>query len=218
MSAGMPWPDRLKYSNFTDAVRTYFEDLAAVRALKMITLGSFPFYLALLSPFVAAMSMKIGDVISMQNPGFPGCFLCMIPVLKPYVLSPSGLISAFVFFIGYNIVTNNRPFDIIKPKVDIIEGPIMEYAAKWRGLYYLFTGLISFALSSIFVSLFIGLPFDVLNPGLALVHLALISLLPACAAVLRAFSPVLTFKQIYPISYAASVMGMFALLLAAVGH
>jgi energy-converting hydrogenase B subunit O len=200
MSAGMPYPDDVKGAK-TGGVKAYFEDVAAVRALKMITFGSFPFYVALILPFLSAGSLRVSDVVA----------------ASPALFSVSGLLSAFVYFIGYNIIINNRPFDIVKPKVDIIEGPTMEYAAGWRALTYVMKGLAMFALSSVFVTLYVGIPLDVANgPALAL-HLLLAMALPALASVLRAYSPVLTFRQIYPISLTLTLLGVAALALRAAG-
>ncbi|MFH1403583.1 MAG: NADH-quinone oxidoreductase subunit H [Candidatus Altiarchaeota archaeon] len=198
MSAGMSCGDRAKHASFSGVPSRYFEEVGASRALKMITLGSFPFYIALFVPFVMAKSVSIPDVLSLDAPA---------------IVSLPGIIAAAVYFIGFNILTNNRPFDIIKPKVDIIEGPLMEYAASWRGMYYLFSGLLSFTLSSLFVTIFAGIPLDFMSPGLLLPHLFLVIMLPACSAVMRAFSPVFTFKQIYKVSFASTLVGLIALLL-----
>jgi energy-converting hydrogenase B subunit O len=101
--------------------------------------------------------------------------------------------------------------------VDIIEGPLLEYAAVWRGLYYLLMGFLSFTLSSLFVTLFVGIPFDVRFPFVMLLHLILVVILPVCSAVLRAFSPVFTFKQIYFVSFTSTMLGVIALVLSAMG-
>ncbi|MFC2162495.1 NADH-quinone oxidoreductase subunit H, partial [Candidatus Altiarchaeota archaeon] len=127
MSVRMPANDMTRYASFKDAVRTPFERVSAVRSLKMITLGSFPFYIALFIPFVKAGGVGFADVGRLS---------------WPVIGSLSGLLGAATYFIGYNIMTNNRPFDIIKPKVDIIEGGLMEYAAAWRGMYYVLSGVL----------------------------------------------------------------------------
>jgi len=200
-----------------EATRQYFESRGALRAFKMITLGSFPFYIALFIPFGIVGSMDIGDIVTFQNISYPlnGGFslLQYITQLNPIILSPLGLITAVIYFVGYNILTNNRPFDIIKPKVDIIEGPIMEYASVWRALYYLTQNLLSFTLSSIFIVTFVGIPLDVRFPNIALLHLLLCIVLPVFAGVVRIFSPVFTFKQIFPVSARLSLMGLVVLIL-----
>lgn len=198
MSRSMPFPDMLEGAKKMGK-RAFFEDIAATRSLKMITFGSFPFYLALSVPFVSAKTMDVAKVL--EGPA--------------QILSASGIIAAVIYFVGYNMLINNRPFDIIKPKVDIIEGPMMEYSAKWRALAYETRGLVMFALSSIFVALFLGVPFSIERWDILLIHLGLSMVLPAFASILRAFSPVLTFRQIYPISMSLSLLGIFAI---ALGH
>ncbi len=196
MSKSMPFPDTVSGGK-KQGMRSFFEEHSAVRSLKMITLGSFPFYLALALPFLAAGSLSISEVVGN----------------KPVLFSLSGVIGAFVYFVGYNILSNNRPFDIIKPKVDVIEGPYMEYAGKWRALAYEMRGLIMFVLSSVFVSLYLGIPMSFENPITLAEHLLLALVLPIFAAVLRAFSPVLTFRQIYPIASSLTFLGFLALVL-----
>jgi energy-converting hydrogenase B subunit O len=194
MSKSMAFPDVLSGGK-KEGLRIFFEEHSAVRALKMITVGSFPFYVALALPFMAAKSLEVSDVISKT----------------PAILTLSGVVGAVVYFISYNIVSNNRPFDIIKPKVDVIEGPYMEYAGKWRALAYEMRGLLMFVLSSMFVTLYLGIPISFDNiPALAL-HLVLSLILPVSAAVIKAFSPVLTFKQIIPISTSLTLLGLLAL-------
>jgi len=201
MSTGMPFPDTIRGSKEA-GVRSYFEDVAAVRALKMITFGSFPFYIALTIPFMRAGSLEIGAVL----------------LTHPAALATvSGIIGAVVYFLGYNMLANNRPFDIVKPKVDIMEGPMMEYIAGWRALAHAMRGLALFVLSSVFVTLYLAVPFDLAKPGTAALHLALVIVMPALAAVLKAYSPVLTFKQIYPVSHALTVLGIVAVALAYLG-
>ncbi|MFH1055457.1 MAG: NADH-quinone oxidoreductase subunit H [Candidatus Altiarchaeota archaeon] len=200
MSESMPYPDILKGAK-EEGVRSFFEDVAAVRSLKMITLGSFPYYVALILPFAAAGSMDVATVLSG----------------KPAIFTITGAFMAFIYFMGFNIIANNRPFDIIKPKVDIMEGPWMEYAATWRALTYVMKGFVMFTLSSVFVTLYLGVPLDVNNANTAAVHLALALVMPILAAILKAYSPVLTFKQIYPISYKLTVAGLVALAVNVMG-
>ncbi|MBD3387810.1 MAG: NADH-quinone oxidoreductase subunit M [Candidatus Altiarchaeales archaeon] len=200
MSKSMPFPDTIAGSKLGGA-RSYFEDVAAVRSLKMITFGSFPFYIALLMPFAHVMSMDVEAVLA--GP--------------PLIFTLSGLVAAFIYFIGYNMLINNRPFDIIKPKIDVIEGPVMEYAAGWRGMYYLKKGFSMFVLSSVFVTLFIGVPPDLSDPGTLVTHMCVALAFPVCASILKAYSPVFTFKQIYPISLSLTVLGVLALTLNIIG-
>lgn len=231
MSATHPTEDRVPGARFSNAPLPGIEGQAALRALKMVTVGSFPLYLAMFIPFAMASSIAIADVVVLQNPAYkaylierltaaaapPSYVLSlsdtmeMLTSLKPLLFTLPGILGAILYFLGFNIITNNRPFDIIKPKVDVIEGPIMEYAALWRALAYLLNALLSFTMASLFVAFFIGIPLDVRLVGPFLVHVALCFALPAGAAVLRAFSPVLTFRQIYPISISGTVAGIVVL-------
>lgn len=204
MSCGLPFPDKIRGSVRMDSIRQYFEGHSAVRALKMVTLGSFPFYIALLIPFVAAGSIDFRDIIAYQE-------------TIPFIATPIGIAAAVLYFIGYTIVTNTRPFDIIKPKVDVIEGPIMEYASRWRALYYLGNSLLVFALASIFVTAFIGVPFDPTMPSVLATHLVLCLLLPMLSSILSIYSPVFTFKQIYGVSTTLSLIGLVLLILTMAG-
>lgn len=200
MSKTMPFPDTLEGGK-ARGLRSYFEDVAATRSLKMITFGSFPFYLALAMPFIAVDTTRVSQVI----------------MSTPSIASISGILGAVVYFFGVNLITNNRPFDIIKPKVDIIEGPYMEYMAKQRALTYEVKGLLIFVLSSMFVTLYLGIPFDVMDPVILAKHLILALVIPVACAILKAFSPVLTFKQIIPITTSLSFLGMLAIGLNYVG-
>jgi energy-converting hydrogenase B subunit O len=200
MSKTMAFPDLIRGSR-EKASRVFFEEVGSLRALKMLTLGSFPYYVSLTFPFIAAQSLLVRDVLA--GP--------------PAILSASGALAAAVYFIGYNIVTNNRPFDIIKPKVDIIEGPLMEYAGRWRGLTYLSRAFLVFTLSSVFITLYVGIPLNFYEAELAVAHLTLALAFPAASAVLKAYSPVLTFKQILPISYYLTMAGLAAIMLNIMG-
>ncbi|MCX6695426.1 MAG: NADH-quinone oxidoreductase subunit H [Candidatus Altiarchaeota archaeon] len=223
MSLKMPFPDLIKGAKESD-VRRFFEEISAARSLKMITLGSFPIYVALFVPFAAAGSLFIPNVVILQNPlvVLSGTIslesiMVLLSMWTPFLLTVPGIICAVVYFIGYNILTNTRPFDIIKPKIDVIEGPVMEYASVWRGFYVFFTGLLSFTLSSLFITVFLGIPLLLSNQTILFAHLLLIPILPILSATLKAFSPVFTFKQILPISMASSALAFIALALTYAG-
>ncbi|MFH1721904.1 MAG: NADH-quinone oxidoreductase subunit H [Candidatus Altiarchaeota archaeon] len=223
MSSKLPYPDQVTGAKFENAKRGSIESQGAQRALKMVTIGSFPMYLAMFIPFVMVASIAVGDVVSMQNPVYSQLVasaksvsafdqfndsLEMLRNINPLILTLPGFLGAIIYFLGYNIITNNRPFDIIKPKVDIIEGPLMEYAAIWRAFVYILNAMLSFTMASLFVTFFIGIPLDIRLFIPFVFHLILCFMLPAAAAILRAFSPVLTFNQIYPVSIAATVAGI----------
>ena len=196
MSKTMSYPDMLTGAK-TGGIRVFFEDISALRSLKMITFGSFPFYIALSLPFINAQSPDIAAILSKQ----------------PMILTISGFIAAVIYFFGYNILINNRPFDIIKPKIDIIEGPMMEYMAGLRGYTYILKGLLSFTLSSLFVTTYLTIPLMFNDPLNLSLHLIACLILPVGSAILKAYSPVLTFKQIYPITTTLTFLGLCSIAL-----
>ena len=120
MSVRMPFPDKIKGATHLNSNRSFIEDISAKRSLRMITYGSFPLYLALFAPVTAAGSIFLSDIAAYQHAN------------GPFLFTASGAIAAIVFFIGYMIILNEYPFSIIKAKSDVIEGPYMEYAAKYR--------------------------------------------------------------------------------------
>ena len=138
MSVRMPFPDKIKGATHLNSNRSFIEDISAKRSLRMITYGSFPLYLALFAPVTAAGSIFLSDIAAYQHAN------------GPFLFTASGAIAAIVFFIGYMIILNEYPFSIIKAKSDVIEGPYMEYAAKYRAVVYLTRGFFMFVLGAIF--------------------------------------------------------------------
>ncbi|MDI9644789.1 MAG: NADH-quinone oxidoreductase subunit H [Candidatus Verstraetearchaeota archaeon] len=215
LTTGMPVPDLAKGSKHTNIRREYAEQHSAERALKMMAIGSLPLYLALLVPFAAAKSGLISAVVSMQNPSYApnsGWLWISLPS-NPLIFTLPGILAAIVFFVGYVMLLNEKPFSILKAKVDVIEGGVLEYASSLRAYYYLMRNVLLFALSSIFVTLFVGIPFDPFMPLMMALNLVLSLVLPMMLAVLVAFSPILTFRQIYPATIGVSAIGVLALLL-----
>lgn len=125
----------------------------------------------------------------------------------------AGVIGAVVFFIGYMILLNEYPFAILKTKADVIEGPYMEYAAKYRAFVYITRGFLMFTLGCLFSALFLGVPPNIMDWDI-LINIAVAVLFPVLMAIFSAFAPVFTYKQFYPVTAAASVLGVLALLVA----
>lgn len=220
LSVGMPYPDIASGAKIRGLRRDYVEQHSAVRAFKMIGVGSFPLYITLLVPFAMAGSIFVEDVIKLQNPGWSlyAALDTSIRVLPkhPNLFTVPGALAAFVYFIGFMILLNEKPFNIMKAKADVVEGPLLEYAALSRTFVYILREVLLFSLSSIFVSFFLGVPLDPSNPMLLVLHVLLCFPLVIGSAILSAFTPILTFKQIYPISFTTSAIGVLALLLAIV--
>ncbi len=214
LSTSMPVPDLAKGSKMPCARREFVEQHSSERALKMMAIGSLPIYLALIVPFVAAKSPLISMVVAYQNPAYFSTPWYGLPVPScPIILSISGFLAAIVYLMGYTMLLNEKPFNILKAKVDVIEGGVLEYASKLRGYYYIMRNLLLFAMSSIFVTLFFGIPFDPLMPLAFLTNMLLSLILPVSLAILVAFSPTLTFRQIYPITVGLSAIGVLAMIL-----
>lgn len=200
MSVRMPFPDIVKGAADPDVTRSFIEDISSRRSLRMITYGSFPLYLSLFGAVAQSGSIFIGKIVEYQQ------------IHGPYLFTVSGMIAAVVFFIGYMVVLNEYPFSIVKAKSDVIEGPYMEYAAKYRGIVFLSRGLLMFTLAALFSVLFIGVPVNLFSWGIVLnIIVALIFVL--AMGIFSAFSPVFTNRQLLPVSIAASLLGILAIAL-----
>ncbi|WP_406533686.1 respiratory chain complex I subunit 1 family protein [Methanobrevibacter sp.] len=200
MSLRMPFPDLAKGAAHLNVQRSFVEDISAKRSLRMITYGSFPLYLALFAPVTAARSIFLQDIVRYQQ------------INGPFLFTVSGAIAAIVFFIGYMIILNEYPFSIIKAKSDVIEGPYMEYAAKYRSIVYLTRGFFMFVLGCIFSVLFIGIPPSILSWGI-LVNIAVALIFVFMMGILSAFSPVFTNRQLLPTILGATLLGVLSIVL-----
>ena len=200
MSVNMPFPDQIKGAAHNNANRSFIEDISAKRSLRMITYGSFPLYLALFAPVTAAGSIFLQDIVSFQQ------------VNGPFLFTVSGGIAAIVFFIGYMIILNEYPFSIIKAKSDVIEGPYMEYAAKYRAVVVITRGFFMFVLGAIFSVLFIGVPPTIMSWGI-LINIAVALIFVFMMGIFSAFTPVFTNRQLLPTILGATLLGILSIVL-----
>ena len=200
MSVRMPFPDKIKGATHLNSNRSFIEDISAKRSLRMITYGSFPLYLALFAPVTAVGSIFLSDIAAYQQAN------------GPFLFTVSGALAAIVFFIGYMIILNEYPFSIIKAKSDVIEGPYMEYAAKYRAVVYLTRGFFMFVLGAIFSVLFIGVPPTILSWGI-LVNIAVALIFVFMMGIFSAFSPVFTNRQLLPTILGSTLLGILAIVL-----
>ncbi len=200
MSVKMPFPDRVNGAVHINAPLSFVEDISAKRSLRMITYGSFPLYLALFAPVTAARSIFLKDIVIFQQ------------VHGPFLFTVAGGIAAIVFFIGYMIILNEYPFSIIKAKSDVIEGPYMEYASKYRSIVVLTRGFFMFVLGSIFSVLFIGVPPSIFSLGL-LVNIVVALIFVFMMGVFSAFAPVFTNKQLLPTILGTTLLGILSIVL-----
>ncbi len=99
----------------------------------------------------------------------------------------------------------------MKTKADVIEGPYLEYMSKYRAYTYITRGLLIFVLASLFTTMFIGIPPNILSPGI-LITIAVAIIFSILMAVMSAFSPVFTFRQFYPVVAATSILGVLAIV------
>ncbi|MCK9151453.1 respiratory chain complex I subunit 1 family protein [Methanobacterium alcaliphilum] len=201
MSMDMPFPDVVKGAKHQGLSRSFLEDLSSMRAFRLIAFGSFPLYLAIFVPVAMAGSIFLGDIVAYQQ------------THGPVLFSVAGIIGAIVFFIGYMILLNEYPFAILKTKADVIEGPYMEYAAKYRAYNYITRGFLMFTLGALFSVLFLGIPPNIFSIGI-LVNIAVALIFPIFMAVMSAFSPIFTYKQFYPVVAGVSLLGILAIIAA----
>ena len=200
MSVNMPFPDKIKGAVHNNSTLSFIEDISARRSLRMITYGSFPLYLALFAPITAAGSIFLQDIVAYQQAN------------GPFLFTVAGGIAAIVFFIGYMIILNEYPFSIIKAKSDVIEGPYMEYAAKYRAVVFLTRGFFMFVLGAIFSVLFIGVPPTIMSWGI-LVNIIVALIFVFMMGIFSAFSPVFTNRQLLPTILGATLLGILAIVL-----
>ena len=199
MSVNMPFPDQIKGAVHNNVTQAFIEDISARRSLRMITYGSFPMYLALFAPVTAAGSIFLSDIVSYQQAN------------GPFLFTVSGGIAAIVFFIGYMILLNEYPFSIIKAKSDVIEGPYMEYASKYRAVVVLTRGFFMFVLGAVFSVLFIGVPPEIFSWGI-LVNIAVALIFVFMMGIFSAFSPVFTNRQLLPTVMGATLLGLLSIV------
>ena len=199
MSLKMPFPDIVKGAKHPDTQRSFLEELSSLRAFRLIAFGSFPLYIALFIPVAMSKSIYLSGIVGYQQ------------IHGPVLFTLAGLLGAIVFFIGYLILLNEYPFAILKTKADVIEGPLMEYAAKYRAYVYITRGFLMFVLASVFTTLFLGIPPNLFSLTI-LVTIAVALIFPILMAVMSAFSPIFTYKQFYPTVTVVSVIGILAIV------
>lgn len=199
LSVKMPFPDVVKGAKHPEVPRSFVEELSSMRAFRLIAFGSFPIYIAIFVPVAMAGSIFLSDIVTYQQ------------LHGPVFFSLAGILGAIVFFVGFMILLNEYPFSILKTKADVIEGPLLEYASKYRAYVYISRGLLIFVLSSIFTTLFLGLPPNILSWTI-LLNIAVALIFTVIMAIISAFSPIFTFKQFYPVVAGVSILGILAII------
>lgn len=199
MSLKMPFPDIVKGAKHYNIQRSFLEELSSLRAFRLIAFGSFPLYIALFVPVVMSKSIYIEGIVLYQQ------------INGPILFTLAGVLGAIVFFIGYMILLNEYPFAILKTKADVIEGPLMEYAAKYRAYLYVTRGFLMFVLASVFTTLFLGIPPNLFSWNI-FITIAVALIFPILMAIMSAFSPIFTYKQFYPTVAGFSIIGILAII------
>jgi energy-converting hydrogenase B subunit O len=200
MGIRMPFIDECKGGKSLSTVKMTLEQLGAVRAFKLISVGSFPFYVAVMIPFIQQKSIYL-DSISGQN----------------ILFTVGGLLGALAYLIGFMIMVKDYPFSIMHTKADVIEGPTMEYSGTYRAIYLSVKELLMITLGSLFATLYLGIYPDVNNPITIILNFAIAFVFPILGAVISAFTPVLTFRQVYPISLYTTIMAFAGVIFALMG-
>lgn len=200
MGVRMPYIDECKGSGFLNTLKLSLEQLGAVRAFKMITIGSFPFYMAMVIPFIPHKSIYLNSIVG-----------------DNILFTVGGLLGAVAYLIGYVIMTNDYPFAIMHTKADVIEGPTMEYSGTYRALYLSVKELLMITLGSLFATLYLGIVPDVNNPITIVENFAVALVFPILGSIISAFTPVLTFRQIYPISLYTTIIAFVGIIFTLLG-
>lgn len=200
MGINHPFPDTIKGSKHVDTLKSSLEDISSSRAMRLITYGSFPIYIAMFIPVVMSKSIFFMDILVVQ-------------LNQPILFSIPGILGTIAFIVGMMIILNEYPFAFLKTKADVIEGPYMEYAANSRGVVYLTKGLLIMALTTVYCLLFLGIP-PTLFSWTIIVNIIVAIIFTVIISFISAFSPVFTNKQFYPVSIAASIIGILGIVVA----
>ena len=202
LSLEMPYPDLVPGAKHRSGIKRLGVDAwGSIRAWKMVILSSLPLYIAIFLPAAFYETVNISGIVDAQIAD------------RPFLFSIPGILGAIVYFIGYMAMLNEYPFSIVKAKGDVIEGPLLELASSWRASFHVMRQGALFILSSLFVTLYIGIPLDPLNGVHLVSHLALAFIMPVILSWVSAFSPIMTFKQIIPVSVFTSLVGFLVYVL-----
>ena len=200
LSKTMPFPDQIKGGKHINAKQSFFEEVSANRALKLISYGSLPFYIALFIPAVMSNSIDLSTIVAVQQ------------ITGPFLFTLPGLIGTVVFFIGFMIILNANPFAYLEGHSDVIQGPLLEYMAKYRAVYVMAHALLIFVGACVYSTLFLGMP-----PvfGITMIVPIIVSIIMTMAvAVVSALSPLFTNNEFYPTVIGITMIAIVAVLLA----
>ncbi|MFL6400561.1 MAG: NADH-quinone oxidoreductase subunit NuoH [Nitrososphaeraceae archaeon] len=126
---------------FSWASNSKYPFIGGLRALHQMIAFEIPFFLSALSVVLLAGSLNLTDIANAQ---YPYWFIFFLPI------------SAFVFFISSLAELERIPFDLPEAESEIVAGWLTETSGMIYGLIQLGSYIKVYALSALFVVLFLG--------------------------------------------------------------
>src|SRR5918912_956227 len=126
---------------FSWASNSKYPFIGGLRALHQMIAFEIPFFLSALSVVLLAGSLNLTDIAKAQQPYW---YIFFLPI------------SAFVFFISSLAELERIPFDLPEAESEIVAGWLTETSGMIYGLIQLGTYVKLYALSALFVVLFLG--------------------------------------------------------------
>ena len=126
---------------FSWASNSKYPFIGGLRALHQMIAFEIPFFLSALSVVLLAGSLNLTDIAKAQQPYW---FIYFLPI------------SAFVFFISSLAELERIPFDLPEAESEIVAGWLTETSGMIYGLIQLGSYVKVYALSALFVILFLG--------------------------------------------------------------
>src|ERR687887_418550 len=126
---------------FSWASNSKYPFIGGLRALHQMIAFEIPFFLSGLSVVILAGSLNLTEIVNTQQPFW---FILFLPI------------SAFVFFISSLAELERIPFDLPEAESEIVAGWLTETSGMIYGLIQLGAYIKVYALSALFVVLFLG--------------------------------------------------------------
>ncbi|MGN6632340.1 MAG: complex I subunit 1/NuoH family protein [Nitrososphaeraceae archaeon] len=126
---------------FSWASNSKYPFIGGLRALHQMIAFEIPFFLSALSVVILSGSLNLTDIAKAQNPYW---YIFFLPI------------SAFVFFISSLAELERIPFDLPEAESEIVAGWLTETSGMIFGLIQLGSYVKVYALSALFVVLFLG--------------------------------------------------------------
>src|SRR5205085_10310768 len=126
---------------FSWASNSKYPFIGGLRALHQMIAFEIPFFLSALSVVILSGSLNLTDIAKAQHPFW---YILFLPI------------SAFVFFISSLAELERIPFDLPEAESEIVAGWLTETSGMIYGLIQLGSYIKVYALSALFVVLFLG--------------------------------------------------------------